>query len=200
MLNKNQIRTYWANRANSQGRKTTGFRGASAKQNEEQYQQRIFFLSRHVNFDLDTVDYGCGVGRYTEFFTGAYLGIDITPKLLGFARVDNPERDFLAITGSGVPTTVPARKFEQFFTATVLQHCNDSIVDEIFESVVRCETIVKFTLYENAKVKSNHMKGRSTDDYADLLSKHFKLKTVTHNSHEIVGAVHTLSQFEAYSR
>src|SRR5688572_24718155 len=61
-----------------------------------QQQQQLASLRGKIGDNDSILDVGCGYGRLLEFlpksWKGEYLGIDISPDLIGVARIIHPNR------------------------------------------------------------------------------------------------------------
>jgi SAM-dependent methyltransferase len=182
-MKKSQILDYWKNRAENQKERTVGWNGISIEKQDITYQQRKDFIFKFCPRNLKTLDYGCGIGRYAMEFN-EYLGVDITHQLLKIAKKRNPTKTFqqlneLNLTGINF---IP----ELFFTATVLQHNPDDVVEGIFKSLslIKSENMM-LCLYENSSDKNIHMHPRSSSDYIDIVSKFFTIKNSKGDKHTL---------------
>jgi len=65
-------------------------------------QRQIAALRGKIGDNDSILDVGCGYGRLLEFlpktWKGDYLGIDISPDLIGVARRIHPEREFVCMS------------------------------------------------------------------------------------------------------
>lgn len=173
---------YWQNRSNKQGYLTCG---NDPLNQDDEYQQRFDFIINRIPVNIRTLDYGCGVGRYSACFDN-YVGVDITQNLLDIAIEMNKDKEFIKIDLDS-PITIP---HDLFFTATVLQHCTDEVVISIFNRIEnwRNKTVV---FYENSEDSNGHVIGRSTDEYLKLWGRKYNdVKSYTHSIH---GENHTLT-------
>jgi hypothetical protein len=141
-----------------------------------------------------TLDYGCGIGRNSVLFKSKYVGMDMTKELLDIAKFKNPDKEFSYISTPYIPETFIGEWVEQFFTATVLQHCDDGLVGKIFKSFYDSKpiNIRQIVLYENSsKFIKPHVIGRQPIEYAnfielagfniiDLKFKHIMIKYENH--------------------
>jgi len=144
---------------------------------------------------LPTLDYGCGIGRYSDVFQDGYLGVDITPELLDYARKLNPTRDYKQLEHPWLHGI--EFEFSLFFTATVLQHNDDETVKKIFASLSAYKKEDFFiALYENSQAKAPHVKGRSSDEYVQLVKTQFDVKFVWSYKHKTHGEEHTLTMID----
>lgn len=187
-ISKNGVKKYWDQRSLRQGPLATG-EGTDMLIQEMQHVDRSLFIQPHIRTDLKTLDYGCGLGRFSLMFLN-YIGCDITQSFLDYAKSTKPQKTFIKIEVGEVPNV----DFEVFFTCTVLQHNSDEMVWEIFKKLPKG---IFLYLYENNEPGTSlHVKGRSPQDYFQLLldAKH---DPVLHDSreHTIHGEKHTLSIF-----
>jgi len=182
MLEKKQVLEYWIKRTKKYKERAVGYRP---------YEKNKFIME-HIDTSYKTLDYGCGTGACSFNFKN-YLGVDIMESLVNFAKEKYPDKNFLVLEDLCLPEKLNF-DFEQFFTATVLQHNPDDVVREIFESVaqLKSENII-FSLYENSQSNANHMKARDSKDYVNLLNKYFNIQDYTFYKHKIFNAEHTLT-------
>jgi SAM-dependent methyltransferase len=189
MLDKGRIKGYWKERAERQGRRTVGYAGTATTSEDRRYEKRKKLIFKRCPRDLVTLDYGCGTGRYAYEFED-YRGVDITPKLLEHAREDNPGKEFTELTDPWLPppSELNVPPIELFFTATVLQHNSDEVVDKILASLVpHAAPGIIFCMYENAEVIKEHVKARSPRRYAEMAARHFPVaghKAKCHRIHK----------------
>lgn len=182
---------YWKQRAEDQGKWTVGHIGTDGDEQDKDYLKRVAFMLGKFPKDLETIDYGCGIGRYAKLFNpDLYTGIDITEYLLSIAKEENPKYTFVHQTNL-LPEQIP--QAELFFTATVLQHNTDLAVSSILKKAAHCRV---FALYENTSknVDKFHVKFRTPERYVELLESAIgrKCKEVTVTSHVIQGEEHSL--------
>lgn len=182
-MSLNNIEEYWDNRYNKQGFLTVG-NYQNLKEQDQEYKEKQDFIFTHCPTNLRTLDYGCGVGRYSRFFD-YYIGIDITKKAIELAKQYNPDAQFYN-------TDKINFEFELFFTATVLQHCSDKIVNDIFNKISDRKNIT-LCLYENStKGESEHVKGRDSYDFGYFkIIEYKKYKHVIHNEEHTLHLIKT---------
>ena len=181
-LNKNNILSYWIKRTEKYKDRAVGYKPYEKNK----------FISRYINANYKTLDYGCGIGACSINFNN-YLGVDIMKDLVNFAKVKYPDKNFLVLKDLYLPEKLDF-DFEQFFTATVLQHNPDDVVKKIFESVVKLKSKnITFSLYENSESNAKHMKARDSKDYVDLLNEYFDIRGYVFYKHVIFNAEHTLT-------
>ena len=190
MIQEDNQKEYWKNRSDKQGRLTVGFNGANNLQQEINYNIRKDFIFSYVP-DIITLDYGCGIGRYSDRFTD-YLGVDITENHINIALKEHPDKDFILLPNTNYDSAIDF-DFEQVFTATVLQHCSDESVSQIFESISKKNPKATLCLYENSQVKSETVCARTSQEYYKLAKKYFNISTIKSYSHKIHGEEHTLT-------
>lgn len=187
------IKKYWEDRANRQGYLTVGTSIDEFYQDEE-YKEKQDFIFSHLPINLRTLDYGCGVGRYSKFFD-KYLGVDITKPLLNIAKQMNPDKDYVLME---TPYDINMKyDFELFFTSTVLQHNSDDVVSKLFFEISQIKKrYLCLAFYENSIIEeSYHVKGRNMFDYKKLLSLFFDIQSFEYYPHIVHGEEHTLSIF-----
>ena len=171
-----KVKKYWADRSKQQGRRTVGFANAPLDKQDEYYRKRIEFMLPHMNTELFTLDYGCGIGRFSKLFNpDKYLGVDVTELLLHIAASDNPEYNYIILNNPYI-TASNLAPIEQFFSSTVLQHNTDETIRLIVSSL-KGLPIKRFMLYETtAELKSGgHMNFKSFEDYGNLISEVFEI-------------------------
>jgi SAM-dependent methyltransferase len=92
----------------------------------------------------DVVDVGCGSGRLAiklrDVQTGGYLGIDVVPKLVDYARdtVQRPDWRFEVAQGLVIPAADASADFVVFFS--VLTHLNQ---EEAFRYVAQAARVLR---------------------------------------------------------
>ena len=194
MLKYNKVQEYWNKRSSKQGEATVGFSSHTLQQQKEEYRvKKDFVLNNLVPFDGVTLDYGCGVGRFSDTFNN-YIGAELTQDLYNIALKEHPDKTVIKLS---YPFEIPKVSFDQLFTSTVLQHNHNDSIDEFFKSL--CNTSVsRIMLYEKDQVKAPHCVGRTTEEYALLLGRYFEVKTLKSVSHTVHGEKHTLSVFSLY--
>ena len=192
MLKYEQVSEYWNNRSGRQGKATVGFSQNTLSQQDAEYKEKIdFVLSNLLPFDGVTLDYGSGVGRFANVFDN-YLGAELTQNLYNIALNDYPDKEFIKVNS---PFELPDKPFDQVFTSTVLQHNHDDSVDGFFKALSET-SVSRVVLYENDHARAPHCVGRTTEQYASLLGKHFEVETLISVSHVVHGEKHTLSIFD----
>ena len=199
-LKLGEAKSYWNKRSSTQKKLTVGYVGNStlAKQDKE-YQEKIDFVSPFINPSLKTLDYGCGAGRWAFLFEN-YLGVDITENLLNIAKEENPTKSFYQLkepylSANDDQTTLDyLSEVEQFFSSTVLQHCDDNLVSKIFETMsIFKNTDIDFVLYETTiKKGAYHNKGRTLEQYISLMSPYFEVKSKVESEHKVHGQPHAV--------
>jgi SAM-dependent methyltransferase len=196
-LTKEETQDYWVNRSSQQGKRTVGFGGNNAAQQEIEYDEKISFVTPWVDPEALTLDYGCGVGRWSKIFNN-YIGVDITQNLLDIAIKENPSKEYYQLSTPTLEnfTTIDLSKVEQFFASTVLQHCDDSLCDDILRTFAKHSTTSPtFILYETSiKEGAYHNKGRTALEYGNMISKYFPIVEVTSEEHLVHNQAHTVSK------
>lgn len=196
-LNKEEVKDYWIKRSSIQGKETVGFCGNNLNEQDREYEEKTSFVLPWVNHQAITLDYGCGVGRWSWMFDN-YIGVDLTQNLLNIAIKENPTKKYYHLKHSSLEGFKDANlsKIEQFFSSTVLQHCDDTMCDNIFHTFSEHKpTHPTFILYETSiKTGAYHNKGRTTQEYADMISKYFNIVEVKFEEHLVHGQPHTISK------
>lgn len=193
-LSNQQVMGYWEKRSAAQGVRTVGFSNLQMSKQDKNYAKRISFVTEFLDTYVKTIDYGCGIGRYSDLFDSEnYLGMDITQNLIDAAVERNPEHRYLKLNQPHLPSL--DFNFEQFFTATVLQHNDDLVVENIIKSILPIKADgFSFVLYENSSpsVFAPHMCPRSPERYRDIVSKVFEVKDFKRKSHVVHGEEHSI--------
>lgn len=176
---------YWNDRYSKQGALTVGTSSTIELQDNE-YKIKEDFIFSHCPTNLKVLDYGCGIGRYAHKFKD-YVGVDISSEAIKIAKKLNPNKKFY----NGIKKRYG---INMFFTATVLQHCNDKIVNDIFYSLSLYKKDITIVLYENdTDGESYHVKGRTPNDYKNIIEKFFKVKKFEYFSHIVHNEKHSLT-------
>lgn len=68
MLKENEVKNYWNIRYQQQDERAVGFWESSIEEQNKRYEIRKTFISTLCPTNLKTLDYGCGIGRYADFF------------------------------------------------------------------------------------------------------------------------------------
>jgi len=184
-IQKEDIKKYWSERSSVQGARTVGFANSPTHIQDNNYKIRKEFIFKVCPKNLKTLDYGCGIGRYSKEFDN-YLGVDVCENLINIAKNDNSEKEYFLVEE---PAKIPDFFCpELFFTATVLQHNSDEVVEELFKNLsLVCKSDIYFSIYENSQANGKTIKSRSSKDYCSIISKYFKLHSDgncrTHNIH-----------------
>lgn len=197
MLNSERAPEYWRNRAQREGIFATGSMNSTPEQNSKEYAERSAWLAARIDTSAPTLDYGCGPGWYTGMFTGEYLGVDMTPAFIEAARKLEPTRQFRHLSGPVPQADEVCGHWRQVFFATVLQHNSDETVTAIFRAladVCRVGRWCRYVIYEASGGSGDWTKGRSGQEYINLLAQVFEwvgqAKMETHIFH---GGPHTLT-------
>ncbi len=197
-----EIEKYWNKRSEVYKEKSVGFQNEEMKDQEEHYRQRYDFILGKIPLDRKTLDYGCGSGRYSQFFDKEkYIGMDICENLLRIAEEKNPGYCYHKLN-----TPVPEEigfKAEMFFTATVLQHNCDEVVEKIFQKLaIMAKGRILLCLYENTSKKKGgyHICFRSEEKYLEMIEKNLEIMTWQSDSHIIHGEEHSLIIVEAQGK
>jgi len=201
-LTKAEIPGYWQKRGERYtGDRTWGPGAGTVEAHKAQVAERAAFIFEDCYRYKETLDFGCGIGMYSKYFEPErYLGIDIAVSHLEIARHENPEYSFVQVA-SPTFAEVGDFPFEIFFTATVLQHCADDVVDSIFANVAaKRDEPFAFSLYEyaNPNWTSRQTVGRTPEEYTAMVAKHFRVDQMHTRSHTIHGTLcaHTMIYVE----
>lgn len=188
---------YWEERARQQGKRTVGYNNIPIAEQNDNYKIRTDFIIPKVDTELFTLDYGCGVGRYSKFFT-KYLGVDVTKELLDIAINENPEHDYRLLTSPDL-SDVDLSGIEQFYTSTVLQHNTNESVKLILSELSKADNLKSIVMYEcsthRVDMNNLHMNLRTVKGYEDLVGEYFDVKKLETFEHIIHGAEHALMKF-----
>lgn len=163
------------------------------EEQDEEYAAKLNFIQEIIPTDTNTLDYGCGVGRYAPIFDPEkYLGVDITSSLLQHARKTHPDYRFVLLEDPWLPHN----EFEPelVFTATVLQHNDDAGVRRIIDSWPATKIVA---LYENTSnfPSRGHMAFRTPEDYQSLIKERYTVHDTLLASHVVHNEEHTLMLF-----
>ena len=197
-LTKAEIPNYWTTRAQDYDRRRWWGPGAATPEEHiKQVADRAEFIFETCPRTLRTLDYGCGIGRYSKYFEAdKYRGVDISGPYLEIARKDNPGREFVQIA-SPVWDELLDWDIEIFFTATVLQHCSDEVVDRLFANLAKKQpNRFALSLYEyaNPAWTCRQTMGRTPAEYVKMVGKHFHIVSSMSQDHMIHGTccAHTI--------
>jgi len=192
-LGSNAVKEYWDQRAKKQGKLTTTLAGSTPDRADSDYAERRAFFAGHVPTNVATLDYGCGVGRYTTMFHGAYVGVDICSALVAIARKEHPDHDYRVLTQPSLAIE-PAIRFRLVFTATVLQHNDDQAVRRILESIRHHNPAPSWAIYENVDDQSRTVCGRHPDTYIEMVrAAGFPISDTFTTRHHFHGAEHAMT-------
>ena len=202
-LTQDEIPGYWAKRGARYAKEGGWGPGAmTPEQHSAQVEERAAFIFEECPCDVRTLDYGCGIGMYSKYFEpDKYLGLDIAEPHLEIARATNPDYKYGHIAS---PTFAEALdwQWDVFFTATVLQHCSDAVIEGLLTNVAtKHPGPFLFSIYEyaNQDWTSRQTMGRTADDYIEMVDWHFRVVKATTRSHLIHGTTcaHTMIDVEA---
>jgi trans-aconitate methyltransferase len=195
MLSEQDSLSYWRERSNRLQECAVGFADKNLSQQNLFYLNVKRFIFTYVSRMAPTVDYGCGIGRHSEGFLGKYLGIDMIQNMISLAKKNNPDKNYICSDSPFIPSTIDITWMKIFFTATVLQHCDDDLVIKILKSVYsQIDKNFTFVLYENSEmfVKS-HIIGRHPSIYEEFLKcAGFVIKNLQIHSHTNYKEEHSL--------
>ena len=199
-LNENDAQNYWAERTQKQGELVVGYGGHTTMlQQNTEYEEKRAFVIPFLNKTEKTIDYGCGIGRWSDIFEGNYLGVDITPQAIEMAQKRNKNRKYEVLskpffTDENEQIKIYIEDVKQFFSSTCLQHCSDTLVRKIFSSLKKyAKKDLTFVLYEASTIGGlAHCKGRSFSDYTKLISEYWSIKSASSEEHYVHGQPHSL--------
>jgi SAM-dependent methyltransferase len=202
MLQEKDVIGYWKNRSLSQKERTVGFANGSIDDQNKEYQVRFDFIIPKIPQNKFTLDYGCGIGRYSSFFDPVkYLGVDIMENLLDMAKARNPGYKYNQLTTPYLDNI--DFKPEVIMTTTVLQHNNADLVDKIIGGWIKlADKPIQLVLYENSHAKPDlaHISFRQVADYRCFVCKHFTILEENSWSHVIHGEQHSLMIFSVLKK
>ena len=175
---------YWIDRWRVEGPKATELSGATREEQSQIDRIRADFLFGPIPTDRPTVDFGCGFGKWANYFR-EYMGMDWNPRAREEAERRNPGKLFVAPIEIWTDNIL-------IFTANVLQH-ND------FEGVKKILSFfqgrsVEFWAYEIEGVQLSHVFGRTPKDYRKIFEG-FGFQPGAVFSHRVHGQVHNLMEF-----
>lgn len=197
-LTQAEIRNYWTRRAEVYAQRLWWGPGAATPEEHiAQVAERADFIFETCPRTLRTLDYGCGIGRYAKFFEKEkYLGVDISAPYLKMAREANPAYTFAQISSPLWEEPVDW-DIEVFFTATVLQHCSDDVVDGLMANLAkkqRKQFALSLYEYANPDWTVRQTMGRPPAEYVKMVGRHFKIISSMNREHMIHGTccAHTI--------
>jgi len=88
--------------------------------------------------DAKVMEFGCGVGRWANYFLGqgaSYIGVDISEGMLEMARERVPRAELHRIDSSELP--LPENEIDLAFSITVLHHNSHKDQRAIIDEMVR---------------------------------------------------------------
>ena len=201
-LPQHRVKEYWDNRSAEQKVRTVGPQGSSLVQQNRIYQERFDFMRHRVPFTQYTLDFGCGIGRYSKLFDPAkYFGVDICESLLDYAKDHNPRYRYQLLS-EPILTDIDF-EFNIFFTSTVLQHNDDDSVKAILDSAKNCgQNNLVLCLYENTSKNPDkpHICFRTVDRYIELIRDVIVVDSYESWSHISHGEEHSLMVVETKDR
>jgi len=84
------------------------------------------------------LDYGCGIGRWVEFFQRAgciYSGLDIAKEMIKIAKKRYPKVDFQTLDNDRIP--YPSKSYDIVCSIAVIHHNHYPHQEEILDEIVR---------------------------------------------------------------
>ena len=196
-IKTDEVIEYWRDRAEQSKSAAVGFDAKNLTKQDERYGERNEFLFGPIDTSIHTLDYGCGIGRYSSMFDN-YLGVDITLELLKIAKRNNPTKKYMQLSHPFLTKThKDYSKVAQIITTTVLQHCEDKLVQIIFDSMfehIKQKGLV-FSIYEKDDgISKPHVASRSPVQYGQMIQEAgYVAKFMENKSHMIHGEKHTLT-------
>lgn len=179
-MNINEYKNYWITRAKKCQETTVGCAGYDIDKLNQVTKDWIQFFKKywaalHQEPSCKTLDFGCGIGRFTKYLPGQVLGIDMTQELINIAIRDNPDITFNHYDGENLP--YENYSYHNVWSCTVLQHIViDSVLRKIASEIDRI--LVRngrVLLIENTSKLPNapHIIFRSAQEYCDIFPKNF---------------------------
>ena len=183
-LDEKGAKNYWRDRAKRDGVRATGHCGYSLAGQDDRYKIRKNFIFSYCPKHLRTLDFGCGIGRYASDFKN-YLGVDFTESLLIIAKKRCPEVKFLLLDRPYVDCELDFDP-ELIFTSCVLQHNPDNVVLKIFKSFAAIvKKNITFGFYENTEIQTGSMRGRTGEEYMEMISAFFHIDKWESHAHRM---------------
>jgi len=175
--NKEEHKNYWSDRAKREGRKTVGFAGLSDGGfdiRSMEWEKRFApYWKKYI--EGIALDFGCGVGRFTEMLCDDVIGIDLTKELLEIAQEDNPDVRFIHMKD---PFKIPLDNdiIKSLWCCTVLQHLVvpgnvEAIVGEFYRILDEGGRVL---FYENTAFGDalrSHIYFRKRETYENIFKK-----------------------------
>ena len=123
------------------------------------------------------LDYGCGVGRWVEYFEKAgfqYHGIDIAEEMIGIAKKLFPKVDFRALDKGEIP--YPSASFDIVCSIGVIHHNPYPQQEKILEEILRILRpggyLLLFEGITKSKTDSSYMFERTRAEWAVFLNRY----------------------------
>lgn len=152
-------------------------------QTRKHFWRGLEFISDFVKDEDKILDYGCGNGRLMELFKDKkieYLGVDVSEKLLFFARKKYSEKNFLKINPKKTKTSFKENQFNVIYSIAVFHHFpsekyRKEIAEEFFRITKSNGTVIitvwnllqkkyRKNIFKNWKLK---IQGKSKLDWMD---------------------------------
>lgn len=87
-----------------------------------------------IAYAKDVLDIGCGPGTYVNFFANTnYLGVDIDPSYISFAKSQYPDKSFITQDARKL-NLENGRLFDFILINSILHHLDDQAVKESLSS------------------------------------------------------------------
>lgn len=186
MIRKASGLDYWNLRYERHHVKVPGFGNTKEGVQDIEYQQKIKFIQESIDFNLKTLDYGCGIGRYAPLFNSdLYYGYDPISKAIEIAKQRNPGYKFSNV--------IPYFKPDQILFCTVLQHIKEPKIQ--LGELSNPKMVIVYENTSNAKDK-NYIFFRKPIYYKRLIFELFGLNCVDEKYHFVNSEKHTLMVFE----
>lgn len=134
----------------------------------------------HPTEDPLFLDVGCGDGEFLRFFH-AYLptwkkyGVDITPKTIDFARLDNPGMQFRTANVDDLPFE-PI--FDVVFMGETLEHLErpEEAIEQLFKVTKPGGYVIISTPNEHANYSPEHIHEFTIGEVIAMMEKYGKVK------------------------
>jgi 2-polyprenyl-3-methyl-5-hydroxy-6-metoxy-1,4-benzoquinol methylase len=78
------------------------------------------------NKDISVLDVGCGIGTFSRFVQGKYLGIDANPRYIDYARRQNKHADHEFRQGLTSDITANGERFDVVLLVDIVHHLTES--------------------------------------------------------------------------
>ncbi len=152
------------------------------------YRKRIGMLHQMGFTGKESMlDVGCGTGHYAEMTQGSYLGLDLDPKYIEFARRRHPNKEFSCMNVAELK--LDGKKYDITLIVDVIHHLSANDAKNLFRELTRV-TSQRIYFFEIIIPKPTNYIGRwmvandrghfvrSRQDLTALIGESFKLHDV----------------------